>query len=63
MNTSDHGQDLDMDKRIILKLLEETGLECVHCIYLAQERDRLLFLMKSVVKLWVPQKEENFLIT
>jgi hypothetical protein len=43
--------------------LREVGLEVVDWIHLAQDRDQLWTPVNVVMKLWVPQKLENFLIS
>jgi len=43
--------------------LEETGWEGVNCIHLTQDKDMWRALVKTIMKIRVPYREENFLIS
>jgi hypothetical protein len=62
LRQGDHLEGLEVDGRIRLKMdLQEVGLGGTDWIDLAQDKDRLLTLINTVMNFWFPQNAGNFL--
>jgi hypothetical protein len=53
-------EDLDRDRRIILKCVLKVGWEVVALMYLAQDNVQWQVLVVTVTNFWVQQKVGNF---
>jgi hypothetical protein len=55
----DHSGNIDVDGRIILKLIFKKWNGCMDCIAPTQNRDRQGALVNVVIKLCIPQNVGN----